>query len=106
MSHLMTECKNVRVVKHKNNLLTNLVTCAHLFIRLTVLNTKIKVKFSSGFTKCHSLQVEENTNKRIKDLVDPSTLTADTAAVLVNAIFFKVTTIYKYYKIDILNVNY
>ncbi|CAB3243948.1 unnamed protein product [Arctia plantaginis] len=35
------------------------------------------------------LCVEANTNKRIKNLVDPSTLIKDTAAVLVNAIFFK-----------------
>ncbi|CAB3230291.1 unnamed protein product [Arctia plantaginis] len=33
--------------------------------------------------------VEANTNNRIKDLVNPSTLTPATAAVLVNAIFFK-----------------
>ncbi|CAB3243944.1 unnamed protein product [Arctia plantaginis] len=33
--------------------------------------------------------VEANTNKRIKDLVNPTSLSADTAVVLVNAIFFK-----------------
>lgn len=37
-----------------------------------------------------TLQVEANTNNRIKNLVEPSSLTESTAAVLVNAIFFKV----------------
>ncbi|XP_075970412.1 antichymotrypsin-2-like [Anticarsia gemmatalis] len=33
--------------------------------------------------------VEDHTNKRIKDLVEPSTITSFTAAILVNAIYFK-----------------
>nr|XP_034824397.1 serine protease inhibitor 3/4-like [Maniola hyperantus] len=35
--------------------------------------------------------VEEHTNNRIKDLVDSASLTADTKAILVNAIYFKGT---------------
>lgn len=36
------------------------------------------------------LQVEDHTNKRIKDLVEKDSITANTVAVLVNAIYFKV----------------
>lgn len=35
--------------------------------------------------------MEEQTNNRIKDLVDPENLDVDTRALLVNAIYFKVS---------------
>lgn len=35
-------------------------------------------------------QVEEHTNNRIKNLVDPNSLNAKTRALLVNALYFKV----------------
>lgn len=49
----------------------------------------------------YMFQVEENTNKRIKDLVDPKTLDGTTSAVLVNAIYFKVIVFTNFYTIYI-----
>ncbi|XP_068630587.1 antichymotrypsin-2-like [Battus philenor] len=43
--------------------------------------------------------VEDQTNHRIKNLVDPNTLTVDTRAVLVNAIYFKGTWKYPFQKV-------
>ncbi|CAB3243946.1 unnamed protein product [Arctia plantaginis] len=61
-------------------------------ISRTVFNSEVQnINFENSKEAADEINtwVEENTNKRIKELVDPSTLSADTAAVLVNAIYFK-----------------
>ncbi|CAG9785172.1 unnamed protein product [Diatraea saccharalis] len=59
-----------------------------------VFHSDIKqVDFVKNFEAAATINswVEDNTNKRIKDLVDPQSLGSDTKAVLVNAIYFKGT---------------
>ncbi|CAB3243840.1 unnamed protein product [Arctia plantaginis] len=61
-------------------------------ISRTVFNSEVQnIDFNKSTEAAAEINmwVEANTNNRIKDLVNPSTLTPSTAAVLVNAIFFK-----------------
>nr|ACT36277.1 antitrypsin isoform 2 [Bombyx mori]ACT36279.1 antitrypsin isoform 4 [Bombyx mori] len=57
-----------------------------------VFNSDVQnIDFSKNTVAAKSINdwVEENTNNRIKDLVNPDSLSSATAAVLVNAIYFK-----------------
>ncbi|XP_022122687.2 alaserpin isoform X7 [Pieris rapae] len=57
-----------------------------------VFNSEVKnVDFTQGQKTASEINawVEDQTNKKIKDLVDPDSLDANTRAVLVNAIYFK-----------------
>ncbi|XP_041976286.1 alaserpin-like isoform X10 [Aricia agestis] len=66
-----------------------------------VFNSEVKnidfVKNTESAAEINSW-VEDQTNHRIKDLVDPSSLGGDTEAVLVNAIYFKGTWKYPFTK--------